>query len=928
MEEIIEKYLTGTLSEKEKAEFEQKMQQSEQLKQEVKIQKQLMEAAKINGLKAEIENSWRQFRTAKMVKTAAISSIIVAMVALAVYHFWGETSTENKIENSQNQYEINNLNDTIIETPDGIILHIPAHCFDSVENYSLNVEEALTPVEIIKSGLSTVSDSGLLYTNGMFKITATNNGKTLEIAAGKQITAQIPADEIDSKMMLFDGVETNGEVKWTNPKPIKKHLINRSFDELDFYPEGFIQKLAENGFDINNRAFTDSLYFSFDCGGKASNERETLTSKVDNLETTSIPEKLSGKIPTRLKSRLDMGDDLMKLVFEIDVPDGYILYDIKQHNSLKLVYNERFSVVSPPKILNASTKFSPIINENIDYATGTVKVETVIKKVDPTKSCGVTLEFMVCNDSICFSYYSRGFTLWEGWADRKETAASDSSSSGREICPARIQALKTPTFANTFVATKEFEQRLKHIFKSCNEQLLNVYINHLDEDMWVSDSIAATMVSGGLGQVFKDFADQKLGNTQAANPAFAQLAAYHKQQTERYRKIAIETQQKLREKYAKRDNEMQEKSAARSEKRSADEAQNYEKELQTNLQEAYHQAGLNFSRNYYNVPIQTTGWKNLDQYVAEATKKRESLKMRFNNRDISIEYHQLEVQLTKPETYDWVQVYIIADSLPSYQKLKKTGEIYTEKLNELFDYQLVCVAQKGKEYFYHSALLKKSEQRLSINLNSISEDELKAKLNQSTGKSAWSLTNEINFLGEQFKYNKELETRKKAEELRRELEQIIWPCGVPSVPPYPVENIKTRNSAQTSSTFDKDDEQAVLFNHQNKSDEKKDLLIVANISQNKECEQNVPVPRSHVLLDYLKQNYPKTYSSIELDFDINDSTLSSHFQVNYCNFKRTPMVKIVSEKKSKDYVLNIDKVFKGNEFKMMFALAGKDCACD
>ena len=111
-----------------------------------------------------------------------------------------------------------------------------------------------------------MSDSNLLATAGMFKITATKDGKELQLADGKEITAQVPTDEVDPNMMLFDGEEdSTGNVNWVNPTKIKKHLFTRSFDELNFYPPGYLAKVAENGYDASNKQFTDSLYWSFDC---------------------------------------------------------------------------------------------------------------------------------------------------------------------------------------------------------------------------------------------------------------------------------------------------------------------------------------------------------------------------------------------------------------------------------------------------------------------------------------------------------------------------------------------------------------------------------------------------------------------------------------------------------------------------------------
>ena len=48
------------------------------------------------------------------------------------------------------------------------------------------------------------------------------------------------------------------------------------------------------------------------------------------------------------------------------------------------------------------------------------------------------------------------------------------------INPAIIQVIKSDKYQNTLIATKDFEARLKVIFKTCNDKVLELYINNLN----------------------------------------------------------------------------------------------------------------------------------------------------------------------------------------------------------------------------------------------------------------------------------------------------------------------------------------------------------------------------------------------------------------------------------------------------------------
>lgn len=57
------------------------------------------------------------------------------------------------------------------------------------------------------------------------------------------------------------------------------------------------------------------------------------------------------------------------------------------------------------------------------------------------------------------------------------------------IQPSEIQTIKSKQFFNTLISTKEFEERLRYLFKIRKQKLINIYVENLDRDLWISDSL-------------------------------------------------------------------------------------------------------------------------------------------------------------------------------------------------------------------------------------------------------------------------------------------------------------------------------------------------------------------------------------------------------------------------------------------------------
>jgi len=86
------------------------------------------------------------------------------------------------------------------------------------------------------------------------------------------------------------------------------------------------------------------------------------------------------------------------------------------------------------------------------------------------------------------------------------------------IDPVSIETIKKPTYANTFIATKEFEQRIQALHKANKgEELLQLYVHNLGKDLSLSDSLVARAAQADLKAQFQAFAKEKLTNIKDAD---------------------------------------------------------------------------------------------------------------------------------------------------------------------------------------------------------------------------------------------------------------------------------------------------------------------------------------------------------------------------------------------------------------------------
>jgi hypothetical protein len=211
------------------------------------------------------------------------------------------------------------------------------------------------------------------------------------------------------------------------------------------------------------------------------------------------------------------------------------------------------------------------------------------------------------------------------------------------IDPAIIKVIKSEKYQNTLIATREFETRLKVIFRTCKDEILEVYIKNLDKNLYELDKLAADLISNGdeFGKSeFENFAKQRLTKVKDADKYALLLKEYYQTQL---KKVKLELEQNSEKfKHAlEKDNEENEK-----------------------LLKEYKQ--LLFKRETYRMETygfewSKTGWINVDNGTLPKTWDEQPL----------------EVVISNGKKFDRAYTYIIYESIKSLFRLNTDD-------NELF----------------------------------------------------------------------------------------------------------------------------------------------------------------------------------------------------------------------------------------------------
>jgi len=221
-----------------------------------------------------------------------------------------------------------------------------------------------------------------------------------------------------------------------------------------------------------------------------------------------------------------------------------------------------------------------------------------------------------------------------------DTVNTDTSSakSNWGIDPAIIKVIKSEKYQNTLIATKEFEARLKVIFNTCNNAVLEIYIKNLNKNLYELDSMAAVTVGESEFRNYQDFlnfSNQRLTKVKQADKYAVLLKDYYGKQLFKV-KSELEKQQATVLKELNKKNEQAQKVAA-----------DYEKLLLKREKYSMETYGFNWTE---------TGWINVDNGTLPKDWGKEPL----------------EITIDNGKQFDRVYTYVIYTSIKSLCRLNTT----------------------------------------------------------------------------------------------------------------------------------------------------------------------------------------------------------------------------------------------------------------
>ncbi len=347
------------------------------------------------------------------------------------------------------------------------------------------------------------------------------------------------------------------------------------------------------------------------------------------------------------------------------------------------------------------------------------------------------------------------------------------------INPIKIKTIWNAKFNNTLLATKEFEERLKVIFSTCDNSLLELYINNIEKNMYEIDDMA--FAKSGNAK-FKEFAERKDGKVKV-NEAFAKnLSKYYEQQSKKNQEAITA----LRDKFYKKQNELNQQFKKAQNDHAKKEVEiasnNFAKEYEKNKTEVYKQLGFK-EGPVYKATITSIGWNNIDKYVMDATVSRTTTKITFNGKTATITYKPFGVEVADKASYDRIYAYLLADGLYSFQRMNEQEAGFTEKLNGFFTYRLVIVGYKGEQaYLFQQDALSKDGGKIIADMKTVNADELKSALQQNN-KMSNDVIEDLHFEKIKVENDKRVNENMKMEELRENLWPVIAPCDLETAAP-------------------------------------------------------------------------------------------------------------------------------------------------
>jgi hypothetical protein len=341
------------------------------------------------------------------------------------------------------------------------------------------------------------------------------------------------------------------------------------------------------------------------------------------------------------------------------------------------------------------------------------------------------------------------------------------------ILPSSVLAFWKSKFNNTLLSTREFEERMKEIHKTCDPSVLDIYVKNMNKPLYELDEKVA---SKGYSK-FKHFADQRVGNIDLKNAHLEALNDFYDNAVKdliQQEKSNRDRKERRREKWDKKMNKERERESKRTTSR---EEKVFNEEYNLNLKNVRKQLGPVVGATIHG---QGTIY-NIDRYVMDATAERTSATITDpdSGKTAKIQYNDFEFTIENHEEYSQLFAYLFPRELNSYHRLTGNNGSFEFPLNDAMEYDLVIVGISDKGYSYLQTESIKGGDLGELVLERVSEEKVDAsiqKLNSKRGIRALDVKQELKWLKTEQQNYVEQKRRSDDRKFREQLRPKVFPC--------------------------------------------------------------------------------------------------------------------------------------------------------
>jgi hypothetical protein len=352
--------------------------------------------------------------------------------------------------------------------------------------------------------------------------------------------------------------------------------------------------------------------------------------------------------------------------------------------------------------------------------------------------------------------------------------------------PAKVKTIWDEIFQKTVISTREFEARMTMLHTFGNNDLLDLYINNLDKPLSEIDSIAAIGEAGArCEKELMAFYARHDGKVNISSKKFEKLREYYERKATIYREAIAKTQAEFLNEQARLDSIADNKTIEHRDESARQKAENFKDELALNLKNALKQLGYDTAAlplppaNYYSANIVSTGWCNIDRAVVESTLNHTTLNFTDSQtgKKATINYSPVSFSVQDQNDYDRCYVYLLPSGLNSFIRLTDSDERYSEKLNQLMNYNLVCVGYKNDRIFFYSLKNVQPKAYPAIVLTQIGAKQLESKFaDLGFSAQAADLKKEFDFIQFDIQDSRRRKHNQGLRELREKVLKVVFPC--------------------------------------------------------------------------------------------------------------------------------------------------------